>query len=331
MARLAAARSAHRVRAAAILVFTCAACCTQAAAQVYPDKLARYIVPGSPGSGADVLARIVAGGLGQLSGQQVVVENRTGAGGNIGAEIAARAPADGYTLFQITLTHALNVSLYKKLNYELLRDFAPVTQIATSPSMVVVHPSLPVKSIAELVKLAKARPGAINYASAGTGTPTFLAAELFKGQTGIDMVHVPYKGGGEAMTSMISGETSVYFPSVGIVMPLVKDGRLRALAVTTSRRLVFQPQLPTVAESGYPGFQSGNWYGLLVPAKTPKEMIARARDGVVAALNDVNVKKRLDEIAYIPVGDRPEEFAVFLKAEIVELGKLVRRFDLSAD
>jgi tripartite-type tricarboxylate transporter receptor subunit TctC len=305
--------------------------CTDAAAQTYPDRLLRYIVPGSPGSGADILGRIVGSGLTQLSGQQVVVENRTGAGGNIGAELAAKAPADGYSVLQISMTHALNVSLYRKLGYDILRDFTPVTQLATSPSMVVVHPSLPAKSIAELIKLAKARPGAINYASAGTGTPTFLAAELFKGQAGIDMVHVPYKGGGEAMTSVISGETSVYFASAGIALPFVKQGSLRALAVTTPQRLPFLPDVPTVAERGLPHYQSGNWYGLMVPAKTPRDMVMRIRDGVAAALVEPGVKKRLTEIAYVPIGDRPEDFAAFLKSEIIDLAKLVRQFKLSAD
>ena len=315
----------------AVFVLLMPAVVLPAVAQVYPERLAHYIVPGSPGSGADILGRIMAGGLTQLSGQQVVVENRTGAGGNIGAEMAAKAPADGQTLLQISMTHALNVTLYRKLNYDLLRDFTPVTQIATSPSMLVVHPSLPVKTAAELIKLAKARPGAINYASAGTGTPTFLAAELFKGQARIDMVHVPYKGGGEAMTSMISGETSVYFASAGIVLPFVKQGSLRALAVTTPQRLPFLAQLPTVAESGLPGYQSGNWYGILVPAKTSRETVARIRDAVVAALNDATVKKRLNDIAYVPIGDHSEAFAAFVKSEISELGKLVQQFKLTAD
>jgi tripartite-type tricarboxylate transporter receptor subunit TctC len=297
-------------------------------AQNYPERLVHYIVPGSPGSGADILGRIVAGGLTQLSAQQVVVENRTGAGGNIGPEIAAKAPADGHTLLQISMTHALNVTLYRKLNYDLLRDFTPVTQIATSPSMLVVHPSLPVKTVAELIRLAKARPGALNYASAGTGTPTFLAAELFKGQAAIDMVHVPYKGGGEAMTSVISGETSVYFASAGIVLPFVKQGSLRALAVTTPQRLKF---LPTVAESGLPRYQSGNWYGIMVPAKTPRETVARVRDAVVAALNEPAVKKRLADIAYVPIGDPSEVFAAFVKSEVGDLGKLVQQFKLTAD
>ena len=320
-----------RIGALLSLMTVAAVLCSAAAAQPYPDRLLRYIVPGSPGSGADVLGRIVGGGLTQLSGQQVLVENRTGAGGNIGAELAAKAPADGYTVLQISMTHALNVSLYRKLGYDILRDFTPVTQLATSPSMLVVHPSLPVKSVVELIKLAKARPGAINYASAGTGTPTFLAAELFKGEAGIDMVHVPYKGGGEAMTSVISGETSVYFASAGIALPFVKQGSLRALAVTTPQRLPFLPEVPTVAERGLPRYQSGNWYGLMVPAKPPRDMVARIRDGVVAALAEPGVKKRLTEIAYVPIGDRPEEFAAFLKSEISELAKLVQQFKLSAD
>jgi tripartite-type tricarboxylate transporter receptor subunit TctC len=299
--------------------------------QNYPVKVVRYLVPGSAGSGADVLGRIVAGGLTQVFGQQVIVEDRTGAGGNIGAEVAAKAPADGYTLFQISMTHALNVSLYRNLPYDLLRDFAPVTQLASSPSVVVVHPSVPVKSIGELVKFAQARPGAINYASAGTGTPTFLAAELFKGQAGVDMVHVPYKGGAEAMTSVLSGETSVYFASIGVALPFVRQGTLRALAVTTARRLPFLPQYPTVAEMGYPAYQSGNWYGMMVPAKTPKETIATLRDAVVAALNKPDVSKRLTALGCVAIGDKPEEFAAHIKAEIATLAKIVREFNLTAD
>ena len=299
-------------------------------AQHYPVKVVRYLVPGSAGSGADVLARMIAGGLTQVFGQQVIVENRTGAGGNVGAEIAARAPADGYTLFQISMTHALNVSLYRSLSYDLARDFAPVTQLASTPSMVVVHPSLPVKSIGELVRLAKSRPGAINYASAGTGTPTFLAAELFKGYAGIDMTHVPYKGGAEAMTSVISGETSVYFASLGIALPFVRQGALRALAVTTAKRLPFVPQYPTVAEMGYPAYQSGNWYGVMVPAKTPKETIVTIRDAIIAALNNPNLNKRLTDLGFVPIGDTSEEFAVHIKTEIGALAKIVTAFNLSA-
>ena len=302
-----------------------------AAAQSYPVKVVRYIVPGSAGSGADVLGRIVAGGLSQVFGQQVIVDNRAGAAGNIGAEIAARAPADGYTLLQITMTQAVNVSLYRNLPFDLVRDFAPVTQIASAPSMVVVHPSLPVRSIGELVRLAKAKPGAINYASAGTGTPTFMAAELFKGQAGVSMVHVPYKGGGEAMTSVISGETTVYFPSVTTAMPFVRRGSLRALAATTAKRLPLLPQFPTVAEAGYPHYRSGNCYGLMVPAKTPQQTIAAIRDALVAALKDPATGKRLTGLGYVAIGDRPEEFAAHIKSEIAALAKVVRELRLAAD
>jgi len=302
-----------------------------AAAQGYPVKVVRYIVPGSAGSGADVLGRIVAGGLSQVFGQQVLVDNRAGAAGNIGAEIAARAPADGYTLLQITMTQAVNVSLYRNLPFDLVRDFAPVTQIATAPSMVVVHPSLPVKSIGELVRLAKSKPGAINYASAGTGTPTFMAAELFKGQAGVDMVHVPYRGGGEAMTSVLSGETSVYFSSVTTALPFVRRGSLRVLAVTTAKRLPFLPQHPTVAETGYPRYQSGNWYGLMVPARTAKEAISTIRDATIAALNDAGVSRRLSELGYVAIGDQPEAFAAHIQSEIAALAKIVRDLRLSAN
>ena len=299
--------------------------------QDYPVKVVRYVVPGSAGAGTDVLGRIVAGRLSQVFGQQVIVENRAGAGGNIGAEIAAKAPADGYTVLQISLTHALNVSLYRNLSYDLLRDFAPVMQLASTPSIVVVHPSLPVKSIGDLVRLATARPGAINYASAGTGTPTFLSAELFKGQAGVNLVHVPYKGGGEAMTSVISGETSVYFPPITTALPLVRQGRLRALAVTTPVRLPFLPQYPTVAEVGYPRYQAGNWYGLMVPARTPKERIVTIREAAVAALNESTVSKRLIDLGYVSIGSGPEEFAAHIKAEIAMLAKVVRDLRLTAN
>jgi tripartite-type tricarboxylate transporter receptor subunit TctC len=294
-------------------------------AQAYPTKVVRYIVPMSPGSGADTIGRIVTGGLTQVFGQQVIVDNRTGAAGNIGAEAAARAPADGYTLFQASSTHAANVSLYRNLSYDLVRDFAPVTELASSPSIVVVHPSLPVKSIAELVKLAKAKPGAINYASTGIGSATWVAGELFKGMAGVNLLHVPYRGGGESLTAVVAGEVSVYFAPLAAALPQVRQGRLRPLAVTTTRRLPLLPEYPTVAETGYSGYQSGNWYGVVVPAKTPKEIIATIRGAVVAALNDPNVSKRLSDLGYVSVGDPPEEFAAFIKSEIATLAKIIQQ------
>jgi tripartite-type tricarboxylate transporter receptor subunit TctC len=300
-------------------------------AQTFPAKPVRYIVPSTAGSGADVVARVLAGGMSSLFGQQVIVDNRAGAGGNIGSEFAARSQADGYTVLQITLTQAVNATLYRKLPYDVLRDFTAVTQLATSPSMIVVHPSLPVKSIGELVKLAKAKPGAINFASAGTGTPTFLAAEVFKGMAGVNLVHVAYRGGSEAMNSVVSGETSVYFPSVSVAMPLVQQGRLRVLAVTTAQRLPSLPQYPTVAELGYPRYQAGNWYGIVVPVKTPASAISRIHEAAVTALNEPATTKRLADLGLVAVGNKPEEFEAFIKAEVLAVGKIIKELGLTAD
>jgi tripartite-type tricarboxylate transporter receptor subunit TctC len=295
-----------------------------AGAQGYPSKPVRFMVSFSAGSGSDTIARIVAGGLSQFFGQQVIVENRAGASGNIGAEIAAKAPADGYTLFLVNMGHAASVTLHQKLGYDLVRDFAPVTQLASSPSMMVVHPSLPVRSLAELVKLAKAKPGAIHYGSGGIGTPTFVAGELFKGQAGVDLLHVPYKSGGEAIVGVVTGEVPLYFAPLSTALPHVQQGRLRPLAVTTLKRLPVLPQYPTVAELGYPGYQAGNWYGLMVPAKTSKETVATIRGAAIKALNDPPVNRRLTELGYVIVGDQPEEFAAHLKSEIASLAKVLK-------
>lgn len=299
--------------------------------QVYPAKVVRYLVPFSAGSGSDTIGRIIAGGLTQVFGQQVIVDNRAGAAGNIGAELAAKAPADGYAIFQVNMGHAANVTLYSNLPYDLVRDFAPVTQLASSPSIVVVHPSLPVKSISELVRLAKAKPGAINYSSGGIGTPTFVAGELFKGQAGVDLLHVPYRSGGEAITAVVTGEVSVYFAPLSTALPHVRQGRLRALAVTTARRLPLLPEYPTVIESGFPGYEAGNWYGLLVPAKTPKETIATIRSAALSALNRPEVGKRLSDLGYVTIGDQPEEFAAHIKSEIAKLAKILRGLRVTAN
>ena len=324
------------MRAHRSFLFTFAACiaasiATSLWAQPYPSRVVRYVVPTPPGSGADVIGRIVAGGLTQAFGQQVIIDNRAGAGNNIGAEYAAKAPPDGYTLFQGSLTHAVNMTLYRRPGYDFVRDFAPVIQLASSPYIVIVHPSLPVKSVAELVKLAKARPGAINYASAGTGTSTYLAGELLKEQAAINMVHVPYRGGSEAMTSVMSGETSVYFSPLAITIPFLKDKRLRALAVTTAKRLPVLPEYPTVAEAGYPDYIAGNWFGILLPAKTPQEIAVAVREASLKALAYPDVAKRLTDLGYVIIGDQPEEFAAHIRAEIDKLGKIIRKAGLSAD
>jgi tripartite-type tricarboxylate transporter receptor subunit TctC len=264
-----------------------------AAAQSYPQKPVRMIMPVSAGSGSDVIGRIIATGMSEHFGQQVVVDNRAGAAGNIGAEAAARAAADGYNVLFAFVGLAANAVLYENLRYDVLRDFAPVTLLGSSAAIVVVHPSLPVKSIAELVKLAKQKPGAINYASGGAGTPTYIGAELFKRQAGIDLLHIPYRAGGEALTSVIAGETGVYFAPLASTLSYLKQGRLRALAVTSTRRLALLPQYPTVAELGYPDYESGFWHGLLVPAKTPREIIIPLRSAAVQVLNQPAVAQRL--------------------------------------
>ena len=300
-------------------------------AQTYPAKVVRLLVPFSAGSGSDTIGRIYAGGLSEVFGQQVILENRAGAAGNIGAEIAARAPADGYTLLLVNIAHAVNVSMYRKLAYDPMRDFSPVSMLATGPAILVTHPSLPVKSVKELVALAKARPGAINHSSAGVGTFTFLATEMFKRQAAVDMLHVPYRAGGEALTAVIAGETSVYFSPAAGALPQVRQGRLRPLAVTSTQRIALMPELPTVAESGYPNFESGNWYGIVAPAKTPREIIERAHKASLASLNNPVIGKRLNDLGFVLIGNTPEEFGVYFKSEIEAWGKIVRDLKLTAE
>jgi tripartite-type tricarboxylate transporter receptor subunit TctC len=323
-----------RSRGCALLAaFTTLSCLFALAgnAQTYPAKPVRYLVAFSAGSGADTLGRLVAAGLTETIGQQVVVENRTGAAGNIAAEMAAKSAPDGYLVFQGSLTHAVNATLYRKLPYDILRDFAPVTQLASSPNVVAVHPSLPARSIGDLVKLARAKPGEINYASAGVGSATFLAAEMFKAAAGIDMMHVPYRGGGEAIIAVMTGEASLQFGPIASWEPHLKAGRGRALAITSSRRLSTMPNLPTVAESGYPDYASGNWYGLLLPVKTPPEVVSAIHTATVAALKSPALNKRLTDLGYLVIGDRPDAFAAHIRSEVEKLGKVIKALNLSAN
>ena len=300
-----------------------------ALAQNYPARAVRLVA--SSTGGVEIVARILADKISKSFGQQLIVDPRAGAAGNIAAEIVAKAPADGYTVLMMTITHAVNASLYRNLSYDLVRDFAPVTRLVSTPLVVVTHPSLPAKSISELVKLAKAKPGVINYASAGTGRPTHLAPELFKKQAGVNMVHVPYKGGGEAQTSVVIGETSVYFANIGTALPFIQQGALRALGVTSVKRVPMLPDSPTIAEAGYPGYQADSWFGLMVPAKTPKEVIAAIRAATVSALNSPDVVKRLNALAYIPVGDQSEEFGAFIQAEIARYRQVVSDLRLTVN
>jgi tripartite-type tricarboxylate transporter receptor subunit TctC len=295
-----------------------------ASAQTYPNRVVRYVVSDSPGSGLDTLARIVAEGLSGTLGQPVVVDNRPGAGGNIGAEVIARATPDGYTMGQIATTHAVNATLYKSLGYDLVRDLAPVAQLAQIPSIAVVPASSPAKTLGDLVKLAKGKPGDLTYASAGTGTCTFLAGELFKSQAAVDLLHVAYKGGPPALTSGLSGETAVYFAPLSAALPQVRAGKLRALGVSTPQRLPLLQEYPTIAEAGVPGYRFSCWYGLVVPAKTAPKIVSTIHAAVVKVLADPTVQRRLTDSGFIPVGDRPEEFGAYIKSEIASFRPLVK-------
>jgi tripartite-type tricarboxylate transporter receptor subunit TctC len=312
-----------------LLIGCFCALAANAAAQSFPSKSIRWIVPSSPGGSADAVTRVVADGVSKVVGQRVIVENRAGASGNIGSDFVAKSPPDGYTWIMMNNAQAANVSLYKNLTYDLLRDFAPVTQVDSSPHVVVVHPSLPAKTLGDLVRLAKAKPGAMDYASAGIGTVTFLAAEIFKAQAGVQLTHVPYRGGGESLTSIVSGETIVYFSPLPVALPHMRSGRLRALAVTSKKRVSLVPQVPTVAESGYPAYEFNLWNGLLVPAKTPRETVTAIRNAVVAALKAPEVAKRMTEMSSNPVASQPEEYAAFLKSEVDSIARLVSRLKLA--
>lgn len=289
----------------------------------YPERPVRLLLPSSAGSGSDTIGRIVAAGFTQVTGQQIIVENRPGAGSNIGAAAAAKAPPDGYTIFQANIAHAANVTVYRNLTYDIQRDFLPVTQLATSPSILVVHPSLPVKSVTEYVKLAKAKPGLISYASTGSGAPTNIAALLFADQANIKLLHVPYRGGAEALNAVVSGEVTSYFAPVATALQQIRANRVRAIATTSAKRPAIVPEYPTIAELGYKGYETGQWYGLLVPAKTPKEIITALHGHFTAALKQPDIEKRMQNLGYVIIGNQPHEFAAHLKSEIDTLAKLL--------
>ena len=296
-----------------------------ATAPGYPSKAIRMIVPFPPGGPNDILGRVVAQKLSEQLGQQVVIDNRGGAGGLIGAELAARAVADGYTLlFGGTASLAINPGLHKKLPYDPLRDFAAVSLIGTAPSLLTVHPSVPVKSVKDLIAYAQARPGQLNFVSAGIGTPPHLAGEMFKNMTGVDMVHVPYKGGGPALTDLLAGQVGIYFSGIPSVLPYVKEGRLRGIAVTSAKRTAVMPDTPTIAESGLSGYEVGNWYAIVAPAATPAAIIARLNREIVHALAVPEVKKRFIELAADPLGSTPEELAAYNRSEIAKWAQAIK-------
>ena len=310
--------------AAALLVVSAAA------AQDYPNRTIRIVVPFTPGGATDVVTRIVAQKLTEQMGRQVVTENRGGAGGIVGAEVVAKAAPDGYTLVMGTSgTHAINASLYPKLSYDPVKDFAPVTRAALLPSMLVAHPSVPAKNVRELIALAKKHPGQLTYASSGSAQ--YLTGALFTSMAGIDMVHVPYKGGGQALPAQLGGEVALSFATVVSSLPHAKSGRLRGLAVTSAQRTPAAPELPTVAESGLPGYEAVSWYGVLAPGGTPRNIVMRLNGEIVRALKLPEVMQLLLAQGAEPVIDTPEQFAAIIKSDILKWGEVVRKSGAKAD
>jgi len=290
----------------------------------YPARPVRLIVPSSAGGGTDIVARIIAPELSKRLGQQVVIENRPGAGTMIGIEIAAKSPPDGYSLLMGLSTLAINSALYKKVPYDPVRDFAPITVAVTSASILVVHPSLPVKTLKELIAFARARPGQLNYASAGNGTYPHMTYELFLSMAKLKMVHIPYKGTAPAMIDMLAGQVATMAATVLTGLPHIRAGRLRALGITSAKRSDVVPDIPTVAEGGLPGYESVQWYAVLAPAKTPTEIVARLNAELVHVLRSPEIKKRFAADAAETVGNTPEQFARHIRSELDKWAKVAR-------
>ena len=293
--------------------------------QDYPSRPIRMIVPFPAGGTADLLARQIGQTMGEALRQQVVIENRTGAGGNIGADLAAKAKPDGYTLLMGTVsTHAINPNLYPNMPYDPVKDFAPVAMVARMPNLLVLHPSVPAASVAELIALAKARPGTLAFASAGNGTTQHLAGELFKKMADVDMIHVPYKGNAPAVTDLVGGQVQVMFDNIPVSLQQVRAGKLRALAVTGPARSPVLPQLPTVAEAALPGYNITSWFGLYAPSGTSPQIIERLNREANKALSSVPIRRRLTDQGIEPAGGTPGQFAEFMRTELVKWGKIVK-------
>ncbi|MEI6720225.1 MAG: tripartite tricarboxylate transporter substrate binding protein [Betaproteobacteria bacterium] len=296
-----------------------------ASAQPYPNRPLRIVVPFPPGGGTDIGTRIVAQKLQEAWGQAVIVENKPGAAGIVGTELTAKSAPDGYTFMMGNIgTHAINVSLYKKLAYDPVRDFAPVSMVADLPLLLLVHPSVPANSVKELIALAKSQPGKLNFSSSGAGGSMHVAAELFKSMTGVDMVHIPYKGGAPAVADLLSGQVALSFSTVLETIQHVKAGKVRALAVTNDHRSIALPDLPTIAEAGLPGYQSISWLALFAPAGTPKDIVNKLSAESVRILKLPDVKERLLAQGAEPIGSTPEQLAAILATDIAKYAKVIR-------
>jgi tripartite-type tricarboxylate transporter receptor subunit TctC len=318
----------HRLAVGTLLALFAVA----APAQTYPAKPVRIVVPFPPGGATDILARDVAQKLTEAWGQQVIVDNRPGAGGNIGSELVAKSAPDGYTLEMGTVgTHAINASLYAKMSYDHVKDFAPIILVAAVPNVLEVNPAVPVNSVAELIAYAKANPGKLNFASSGSGTSIHLSGELFKVMAGVDMTHVPYKGSAPALQDLLGGQVQLMFDNLPPSLPHIKAGKLRALAVTTAARAPALPDVPTVAEAGLPGFEASSWFGLLAPAGTPREIVAKLNGEVAKWLATPEAKEKLSKQGANAAGGTPEDFAKHIAAETEKWAKVVRASGAKVD
>jgi tripartite-type tricarboxylate transporter receptor subunit TctC len=303
-----------------------------AAQAAYPTKPITIIVPFSAGGTTDILARIVAQGLNKELGQSVIIDNRAGAGGNIGGQTAAKAAPDGYTLFMGTVgTHAINAALYKKMSFDPIKDFAPLTRVAMVPNLLVANPAQPFKTVKELIAYAKANPGKLNFGSSGNGSSIHLSGELFKSMAHVDMVHVPYKGSAPAVTDLLGNQIAIMFDNMPSAIQHVRSGRLRAIAVTTAKRSPELPNVPTIAEAGVPGYEATSWFGMFAPAGTPPEVVAKLNTALVKVLANADVKKKITDQGAEPYSEKPEQFADFIQKESVKWGKVVKDSGASVD
>jgi tripartite-type tricarboxylate transporter receptor subunit TctC len=324
------------MNAATVARIACAALAAAAAGAVfaqagYPGKPVRMIVPSSAGGGTDIVARIIAPELSKRLGQQVVIDNRPGAGTMIGIEVAAKSPADGYTVLMGLSTLAINSALYKKVPYDPQRDFAPITQVVSSASIIVVHPSIPVKTLKELIAFARARPGQLNYASAGAGTYPHMTMALFLSMAKLKMVHIPYKGTAPAMIDMVAGQVATMAATILTGMPQIRAGRLRPLGITSAARSPIVPDIPTVAEAGLTGYESVQWYGMLAPAKTPRDIVNRLHTEVTAVLKQPEIRARFAGDGADTVGSSPDEFTRYIQSELVKWAKVARDAGIQAE
>jgi len=319
-------------RHAALLLLALAALPSMALAQAWPSKPIKWVVPFAPGGTTDILARTVGDKLALALGQPVIVENRPGAGGGVGADVVAKAAPDGYTLVGGTIsTHAINASLYRKLPYDPVKDFAAITLIARLPNLLVVNPEIPATSVRELVTLMKANPGKYTFASSGNGTSQHLSGELFKSIAGVEMQHIPYKGSPPALQDVVGGQVSMTFDNITTALPLAKAGKLRPLAVTTARRSDVAPEIPTMAEAGLAGYEIGSWQGVFAPAGTPPAVVNRLNAEIVRILRMPEIRDKLLALGAEPVGNSPEEFSAMVRSEVVKWAEVVKRSGAQVD